>query len=133
MWSCCFSFWAFPKAAVECSNSADTDVCLRKSVWPSAVDYIAASHGGLFKQMCLAPEKNRFSLLFFLCIYHHWIFQNFKKVISNNKNDSCAFTSPAYGCCWVYQSAFASYCGENWIPVIFRKVAVFKVNFCCWS
>lgn len=58
----------------------------------SAVDLLPASYGGLFKQMCLAPEKQVFSP-FFLCIYHHWIFQNFKKVVSNSKGRSWSFTA----------------------------------------
>ena len=70
MWLCSFSFWAFPKAAVECSNSTDTDVCLRKSVWRSAVDYITPFYCRLLSRCVSLQKKNRFSLLSFLCIYH---------------------------------------------------------------
>lgn len=77
--------------------------------------------------MCLTPEKAKFPFLSFLFICPHCIFQNFNKVIhKQTKRNSHAFISPVYFQVLKHdKSTFASYHGENWITVIFRKMGTF--------
>lgn len=81
---------SFSKGSCGMLEFTDVDICLCKSVWPSAEDWISTSRCRLFQQMCLTPDKaSSLSFLSFgLC--HHCVFQNSKNVMDSNKKDQTA-------------------------------------------
>lgn len=84
MWSC--SFLSFSKGSYGMFEFTDVDICLCKSVWPSAEDWISTSCCRLFQQMCLTPEKAKFPLLSFLCALSSPRFSEFQKSDGQQQN-----------------------------------------------